>query len=466
MIIEVNNINKITFSGIKPKKELITKSIKKSESKLDYSKFDPYFIRILIDEGCSLSEIAHDIKQKVGTTRHILEHFGLKTQIAMLLDAIKPEELKKMLSAKKSQKEIAEYFMIDDVAALTPLIKKIGGNTATQNKVNTISKEDLQKLADDGLTFEKIGEIYHVAAKFIRDRMKELGIKTKRELIQEKTISIEEIKYYLFDLGLNVSEIAEKKGIPTSKIYKIMKDNKIQTVKQQITERIPTKKEFLKARKNCSTLKEYMEKLGIGRDKAIKYMAKYNIKPFKIVIKDPSNILELLKKNPNMSINEIAKELDLPPRSIDSAVSKFKIHIMHTCNIGPLYYAISIGENFNKKIAMGDTPIQLGEQYGLSSERIVEIIDRVNSYLIENMKFTPSNKKYLIKNYKLSTCKQSPDKEIVENCIKNIGGSWKKIQNDYYTSYENYLKKIRKICSTLKISQDTLEYLIKKYNIS
>ena len=463
-----NNINKTAFYGIKPKKEVVTKAVRQGQSKIDYSKFDPYFLRILIDEGCSISEIAHDIGQKEHRVRRILEHFGLKTQLAMLLDAIKPEELKKMLDAKKSQKEIADHFMIDDAAALTPLIKKVGGKTATQTKVDSIPKEDLQKLADDGLSYERIGEIYQVAAKFIRQRMKDLGIKTKWELIQEKTITVEEIKHYLLDLGLNVSEISEKKGIPECRIYKIMRDNNIKTATQQKTERIPSKEEFVEARKVCKTMKEYTEKLGIGKNKATKYMDEYNIKPFKVKITDPSIILKLLKKNPNMSVDEIAKELDLPPRSVDVAVSKFKIPIIHTSKFGDYVLSADTAKRFNNNIAMGDTPTQLGEQYGLSSARIVEIADSLNDYGIRNLKYSPYYENYLVKNYDLSTCKPSPNKETVESCIKKVCGSWENLQKLYsgYRSYKSYTNKLQRILKELQISKDTLDYLIKKYNIT
>ena len=463
-----NNMMNTTFAGIKPQKEGFTKAVRKGICKIDYSQFDPYFLRILIDEGCSLSEIAHDIGQKISNTRRILEHFNLKTQLAMLLDAIKPEELKKLLDAKKSQKEIAEHFMIDDIAALTPLIRKVGGKTATKSKVDSIPKKELEELADDGLSYEKIGEHYHVAAKYIKERMNQLGIKTKRELLQEKTITIEEIKHYIFDLGLNTNDISKKKGIPVAKICKIMRDNNIRTPQQQITERIPSKEEFIEARMVCNTMKEYMEKLGIGIDKAKKYMAEYNIKPFKVVIKDPSNILELLKKNPNMSVDEIARKLDLPPRSVDAAISKFKIPVMHTSNFD--YWVISddTAKRFNANIAMGDTPTQLGEQFGLSSKRIVEIADSLNDYGTRNLKHGSYYEIYLVKNCDLSTCKPSPDKETVENCIKKVCGSWENLQKLYssYSSYKSYTSKLQRILKELQISKDTLDYLIKKYNIA
>jgi len=464
--VNLNQINKnnITFSGVKTKKEGVIKAIKKN-CKINYSQYDPYFLRILIDEGCSLSEIAHDIKETVSTTRCILKHFNLKTQLAMLLDAINIEELKKMLDAKRSQKEIAEHFMIDDVAALTPLIKKIGKRSATQIKVDSIPKEDLQKLADDGLSYEKIGEHYHVAAKYIKERMNQLGIKTKRELLKEKTITIEEIKHYIFDLGLNTNDISKKKGIPVAKICKIMRDNNIRTPQQQITERIPSKEEFIEARMVCNTMKEYIEKLGIGIDKAKKYMAEYNIKPFKVVIKDPSNILELLKKNPNMSVDEIARELDLPPRSIDAAVRKFNIPIMHTSKFDYMVTSDNTARRFNANIAMGDTPTQLGEQFGLSSNRIVEIADSLNDYGTRNLKHSSYYEIYLVKNCDLSTCKSSPSKETVEICIKKTGITWSELQESYYTSYMSYKSKMQKILRELKVSKDTLDYLVKKYNI-
>ena len=460
-----NDIDKIAFSGIKSQKGTIKKAIKSNKCRTDYSQFDPYFLRILIDEGCSVNEIAHDIGKSIMITRNILKHFGLKTQLSMLLDAIKPEELKKLLDAKKSQKEIAEHFMIDDVAALTPLIKKVGGKTATKAKVDSIPKEDLQKLADDGLSYERIGKLYQVAAKFIINRMNELGIKTKQKLAREKTITLEKIKHYIYGLNWSTQDISEKTGISAVKICKIMKDNNIKTPKRQKIEKIPSKEEFIEARMVCNSLKEYMEKLCIGANKAKKYMAEYNIKPFHVVIKDPTDILELLKKNPKMSVDEIARELDLPPRSIDAAISKFKIPIMHTSNFVFGFISADTAKKFNANIAMGDTPTQLGEQFGLSRNRIIEIADSLNDYRTSNLKYSPYYENYLVKNYDLSTCKPSPDKETVENCIKKIGGSWSQIQDSYHTSYTNYDKKIHKILKKLQISKDTLDYLIKKYNI-
>ena len=392
-----SNIHQISFSGAKPGKEVVTKAARNGICKIDYSQFDPYFLKILIDEGCSIREIAHDIGQKERQTRQILEHFNLKTQLAMLLDAIKPEELKKLLDAKKSQKEIAEHFMIDDVAALTPLIKKVGGKTATKSKVDSIPKNELQKLADDGFSHEKIGKIYQVAAKFIKDRMKELGIKTKRELSNEKTITADEIKHYVYDLGLSSRDISERRGISIQRICKIMKDNNIKTRQRQMTERIPSKEEFIEARMVCNSMKEYLEKLGIGIEKAKKYMAEYNIKPFKVVIKDPGEILELLKNNPNMSVDEIARELDLPPRSIDAAISKFKIPIMHTSKFDYMVISAKTAERINANIAMGDTPTQLGEQFGLSSKRIVEIAESLNDYGTKNLMYSPYYEKFLVK---------------------------------------------------------------------
>ena len=61
---------------------------------------------------------------------------------------------------------------------------------------------------------------------------------------------------------------------------------------------------------------------------------------------------------------------------------------------------------------------------------------------------------------------QLPNKETVENCIKKYGVSMEKIENLKNVSPSRYKARIEKICKELGISESTLDYLIKKYNIA
>ena len=60
---------------------------------------------------------------------------------------------------------------------------------------------------------------------------------------------------------------------------------------------------------------------------------------------------------------------------------------------------------------------------------------------------------------------QLPNRETIENCIKKYGVSMEKIENLKNVSLSRYKARIEKICKELGISEDTLNDLVKKYNI-
>ena len=114
--------------------------------KIDYNKYDFYYLRTLVEEGNSLSQIAEYYHTTTSRIRSVLNHFNLKTQEATLLDAINIDELKELHDSGFSQKSIAEHFGLEQAGSLSKLYKKIG----LRNNIQNITAEELQKC----LTFQ------------------------------------------------------------------------------------------------------------------------------------------------------------------------------------------------------------------------------------------------------------------------------------------------------------------------
>ena len=453
------NYNSINFGAKAPKasdgKKLLKQISTLPQRTINYDKFDFYYLRTLIDEGNSLHQIAEYYKEKVNVIRRVLTHFNLKTQQSMLIDAIKDNELIEALNSGKSQKEIAEMFFIDDPGALTPRIKKLGRSKVTKAKVDAIPYEKIEELLENGWNTEDIAAKFKVAYQYIRDVMKEHNLKTLRQQKIDKEVSVDFIVEML-NRGLSIKEIAERKGVGLSKISKIMKENNIKTLQQQAQEKYPTKKEIkavISDKKTCATLGGLAKKFGLYPDVMNNLLKKYNLEIPKLVLPEVKDVEKLIEEHPRISADEIAEILGVEGVAVDKIVKTNKLKIWsYRDNKERGWSKIW---DIQKLLAQGDSPTQIGEIYGLSSQGAKEMMIRLQKYCgdyvnlgdVEKLKF-----------------KKSPTEEEISSKIQEIlNGPFNKTNiADIKTSPSYFLtKKLTKAFKISNMAFYNLEYRYK-----
>ena len=417
--------------------------------KIDYNKYDFYYLRTLVEEGNSLSQIAEYYHTTTSRIRSVLNHFNLKTQEATLLDAINIDELKELHNSGFSQKSIAEHFGLEQAGSLSKLYKKIG----LRNNIQNITAEELQKLVDEGYDTEQLAKMFNVSSVSISIKLRALGIKTSRCEVRDTPLSLEQVKYLYCDLKMAVTEIARKLGVSIPRINKIIKDNQIKTHADIINENLPTKDEMLKQITGCKTLKEYSQRLGLNPSKTESLMKQYGIQLRKVEAEDITIIKKLLKENPKLSVDEIAEKLNINGELLDAAFKTENIIIFHTNDLmnkdahytNKPYHIFKIAESC---AAQGDSAIQIAEQLGISSEKLKHII---SDYC----------KKHNI-SFEFCKNKVSPDEKKLIKTITSMAS--KKLDKDGLYKKPEKLK--RNIIKKLKISEESFDYLIKKYNLN
>ncbi len=414
-------------------------------------KFDYYYVRTLIDEGNSLKQIADYYKESVHTIRNVLEHFKLKTLQSVLIDSIKDKELLEALNSGKSQKEIAEQFFIDDPGALTPRIKKLGKSKVTQTKVDSIPNREIIDFVDSGMSMEAIAQHYNVSYQFIKDKMKQLGIKTLKQMKSEKEIPLDIVKMHL-EKGWSIDRIAKVIGVTPQRLSACMKENGIKSQQQILNEQVIDKKDILVWLDKVKTVKELAEKMGVKKEKISYALSKYKLQIPKLVLPDVKDLERAIKLNPRASADEIAEMLGVEGIAVDRVARKNKLKVWYYLdnNERGYYKMFDISDMQSK----GDSPVQIGEVYGLSAQGAKEMMINISKNYpnegkdfidIKNLEFkkSPTKDEMLSKAEELLTKKLSKKdiKDIKETASYLISSEIRKAYKISDTSYHNLVFK-------------------------
>ena len=419
------------------------------QNKVIDPKFDYYYVRTLIDEGNSLKQIADYYKETVSTIRRVLENFKLKTQQSILIDSIRDDELIEALNSGKSQKEIAEQFFIDDPGALTPKIKKLGKSKVTQAKVDSIPNKEIINLIDSGMSMEAIAQHYNVSYQYIKDKMKQLGIKTLKQMKSEKEIPLDIVKMHLGN-GWTIDRIAKLIGVTSQRLSACMKENGIKSQQQILNEQVIEKKDILLWLDKVKTVKELAEKLGVKKEKIIYALSKYQLQIPKLVLPEVKDLERAIKSNPQAGADEIAEILGVEGIAVDKIARKNKLKVW--------YYLDKNDSGYNKMyrindmLSKGDSPVQIGEVYGISTQGAKEMIkkmkyqpSRVSCTDIDKLelKKSPTKDEFLSKAEELLTQKLSKKdiKDIKESASYFISSKIRKAYKISDTSYYNLVFK-------------------------
>ena len=205
--------------------------VAKKKPQLNYDRFDKTQVQTLIEEGNSLNQIGKVLGISTRTVRSVLDHFGFKTQQSSLLASIDEAKLVEMIKMGKSQQEIAKAFMIEDAGTLTPLIRKYGGVKITQSKADRITEFELKTLIESGESIAKIAKRYQVAPQFIKNKIDEFGLQTKRMAVLKQTVPLKSL-IQCINSGMSVDQIAKHLNTGVGKIVKMLQDNNLKTNRQ------------------------------------------------------------------------------------------------------------------------------------------------------------------------------------------------------------------------------------------
>ncbi len=472
-----------------------------SKNFIDYSEYDYYYLKILTEEGNSLSQIAKFYKKGVHTIRQVLAHFDLKTMEATFAAAVKKEELKARIDAGETQKEIADAFYLEDERTVTHLVKKFGLETPIHKVDKLLSMDKIAELIFRGMKPEDIAQKYSVDVSSIIQNMKKSGFwEIYKELYQPHDIPKDEI-IGLIKSGYSISEIAEmnhvsldqmvrymqknnilKKNIPIddliqsvkngmtikeiavsnetykNRVPKILAENDLKTKGQIMYNKSVPKELVEKYAKECSTYTELAEKLHVSPSTAKSLTERYDtpINIEVIIYPDIKDVKELIKNRRYISIDEIAQILDVKPEAVERVLANSKTKIKPPHKIKD-FDSFEFTKWVNFLLQNGDSPVQIGELVGLSSKKARKILEKI-SKLYEGDKF--------FEFAEIPKDKKSPDKADITKVIKSSIN--KEYKSDFYGYNKIYnAKDSIKLCISKKfnISVVTVDALIAKYDL-
>ena len=172
-----------------------------------------------LEAGFSISQLAKKYNMSSTSMRNYLKENNLSTKDGEILKTITKEDLERLIQEGKSSKEIAQMYGLKNAGTLTPLFKIFNLNPATAIKVENISKEELLGYKKNGLKDSEIAKELNVAEKYINKHRNALGIST---VDKEKEYPEEEIKRLVEEEGLLPKEVAQKLNIPQTKVAEIV----------------------------------------------------------------------------------------------------------------------------------------------------------------------------------------------------------------------------------------------------
>lgn len=481
--------------GIEPLKKIV---------KIKYDEYDFYYLRTLIDEGNSLSQIAEFYKTNVGQIRKVLKYYNLQTQEATFAAVAKKEEVIKLINSGKTQEEIAEALFLDDKTSLTHILKKFGLEMPIRKVDKVLPIEKISDLIFGGMKIDEIAQKYKISTRTIKDKMKSSGFWevyenlyqphdiSKREILDlinsgYKMSEIAEINHVslyqlvkymvknkilktdvpLKDLvnsvknGLSVKKIALKHEVFETRVYKMLTQNNLTTKGQQ--KRISLPKGFvLEKIIGCTTYKELGEKLNISAQSAKRLITKYGIK-FKnkdLNLPKIENVKKTLRINPKISADELAKSLSVDTTVLEKFLkrhSQISIYTPHKIND---FRSFEFAKWTSSLMKHGDSPVQIGELTGISSSKAREIIEKLISKYKNNKNFEM---------VKIPDEKPSPSSADIIRSFIDATGEYSSKREKSYTYGQIHLAKDfvkAKICTKFQISDTTFEYLLNKYDLA
>lgn len=525
--------------GIKPKN---------MRSRINYDIFDRHQVKTLVEEGNSLNQISKVLGVTISTVRMVLKHFGLNTQQGHIASNIDKSKLVAMIDMGKSQKQIAKELGLDDVGALTPIIKKLRIK-ATKEKVNSITAEELEYAIDHDISVAELSKRYQVSPQYIFARLKELKLQTKEQKRQNVKVPK---KYFCNDVkaGFSVNKLAKKYHIGTNRVmnlvqkyklqiapkqtfediypietvkdlvqnassireiakaleisdktaYKILKkyglkiskpeplwkilphdeiiqainegqsvhqiakiyraddndiyafinNNGLKSPKKIYYENLPSKDDIQTAMNGINTEEELAQKLGIRKGTLNSLLTKYDLKlmPSYPLVEDISRIL---KDNPNASVDEISNELGYSGISVDKMISKTGFRIFHTLSFAKKsneYNAYII----NYFLEHGDSPLQIAEMFGVSSQKVQEMIIRLKNANYYDLRHINTNEAVKLKD--------SPTQNEIKTTIERLNNILSK------SLLYNHNQYLADIAEELGVSPEYIEYAVKKYKLN
>ena len=172
-----------------------------------------------LEAGFSISQLAKKYNMSSTSMRNYLKKNNLSTKDGEILKTITKEDLERLIQEGKSSKEIAQIYGLKNAGALTPLFKIFNLNSATAKKIENISEEELVEYKKKGLTDIEISEQLNVAPRYITGRRNSLGV-AKNDVLKE--YPEKEIKRLVEEEGLLPKEVAQKLNIPQTKVAEIV----------------------------------------------------------------------------------------------------------------------------------------------------------------------------------------------------------------------------------------------------
>ena len=184
-----------------------------------YDKLDINEVKRDLEAGFSISQLAKKYNMSATSIRNYLKENNLSTKDGEILKSITKEDLERLIQEGKSSKEIAQIYGLKNAGTLTPLFKIFNLQAATAKKVENISKEELLEYKKSGLRDSEIAKELNVAERYINKHRNAVGIATVDE---EKEYPEAEIKRLVEEEGLLPKEVAQKLNIPLKKVAEIV----------------------------------------------------------------------------------------------------------------------------------------------------------------------------------------------------------------------------------------------------
>lgn len=172
-----------------------------------------------LEAGFSISQLAKKYNMSSTSVRNYLKENNLSTNAGEILKTITKEDLERLIQEGKSSKEIAQIYGLKHAGTLTPLFRIFNLKPATANKVEHISEDEFVEYKKKGLSDSEISKQLNVTPRYIAERRKLLEVENAYAL---KEYPEEEVKRLVEDEGLLPKEVAQKLNIPLGRVAKII----------------------------------------------------------------------------------------------------------------------------------------------------------------------------------------------------------------------------------------------------
>ena len=345
-----------------------------------------------VDNGKSLRELARFFNVTVGRVRQCLLNFGLKTKSAKALEEMPIEKIKGLINEDYSQPEIEDILGFSR-GTLTHYFKKHNLTTQANAIVETLSKEDFAEFLKPGVTIDTLSYSFRVSRATIVKMLEKYGLS-----IPKKELDLEEVKI-LISQGCTIEEIHDELQCSYPQLKEFMTEHNL------AAEKMTVKTEYNKTKRVYNS--------GGGNQNSV--LSKLNV---------------LIDKK--LSVDEIAKELNLTPSKVENLLIKYNRTPMHLENY-ECSKPINEQGRFKTLLKEGDSSVQLAEIYGVSANTAAVWLKKCN--------------------IKVPQDKASPTKEEVLQVLEKEKNT------------KAHKGKVYNFGKALNISNASFEYLVEKYGL-